>query len=70
MSEIHGDDIRQVIDDADLAELFPEQTSSAPAPQPNFTNFAVHNASVDNDDKSIADNGECKTIRKLNNDLI
>ncbi|VVC87422.1 unnamed protein product [Leptidea sinapis] len=49
---------KHVIDDADLAELFPEQTSSAPVQQPNFSTFSVHNASPDNDDKSIADNGD------------
>lgn len=50
--------ILQLIDDADLAELFPEQTPSAPAQQPNFSTFTVHNSAPDNDDKSIADNGE------------
>ncbi|KAJ2949544.1 hypothetical protein O0L34_g15464 [Tuta absoluta] len=46
----------QVIDDADLAALFPEQT--APPPQPNFSAFAEHAASPDHTDKSIADNGD------------
>ncbi|KAI5643845.1 hypothetical protein NE865_04021 [Phthorimaea operculella] len=45
----------QVIDDADLAALFPEQTAPAP-PQPNFTAFTEHAASPDHTDKSCADN--------------
>lgn len=56
--------IQQVIDDADLAELFPEQTSSAPTQQPNFTTFSVHNASPENDDKSIADNGKRAVLNR------
>lgn len=54
----------QIIDDADLEALFPEQTTAtAPAPAyPSFGHAPQHHPPPDNDDKSIADNGMCLSL--------